>query len=48
MHNKIQFVRAATNKEKCLTICNEQIMVKEKYDYLGEVLHEGGLAKKKC
>ena len=43
--NKIQSVREAINKEKCLKICNEQIMVKEKDDYLGEVLHEGGLAK---
>ena len=43
--NKIQSVREAINKEKCLKICNEQIMVKEKDDYLGEVLHEGGLSK---
>ena len=42
---KIQSVREAINKQKCLKICNQDILVKEKDDYLGDVLHEGGLPK---
>ena len=42
---KIKAVREAINKKKCLKIYDQDILVKEKDDYLGDVLHEGGLAK---
>ena len=42
---KVKAVREAINKQKCLKIYDQDILVKEKDDYLGDVLHEGGLAK---
>ena len=41
---KINSIREAINKKKILKICNKTILVKEKDAYLGDILHEGGLA----
>ena len=38
-------VREAVNRDKSLQICNQIIKTKVKDDYLGDVLHEEGLAK---
>merc|ERR1712086_334863 len=42
---KVNIIREAINKQKLLKICDQQILIKEKDDYLGDVLHEGGLSK---
>ena len=41
--NKIGTIRDAINNEKSLKISNQLLKVKEKDEYLGEILHESGL-----
>ena len=43
--NKIESVREAINKKKELKLSNQLIKVKEKDEYLGDVLHEKGLSE---
>ena len=42
---QVNLIREAINKQKLLKICDQPILIKEKDDYLGDVLHEGGLSK---
>ena len=42
--NKIGTIRDAINNEKSLKISNQLLKVKEKDEYLGEILHESGLS----
>ena len=44
-HARINTIREAINKEKSLNICKTTIVAKEKDEYLGDILHEGGLSK---
>ena len=43
--NRVSKIREAINKEKKLKIGNQVIVAKEKDEYLGDTLHEAGLAK---
>ena len=43
--SRIGVVREAINKEKNLTLSNQLLRVKAKDEYLGDILHEGGLSK---
>ena len=42
--SKVKAVREAINKEKSIQISNHTLKVKEKDEYLGDILHEGGLS----
>ena len=43
--NRIGQVRKAINEGRSLEICNKNVEVREKDEYLGDVIHEGGIAK---